>query len=104
MNAGEIMVKKSLLSKKRNKDTRKLGFTKDNWEKQTGRKRKDRSKISTTNNTRSGNTNNTCDTQKPFTPSIDHATHQTDPKYFIHKGLEVLRSCTTLSTTNDTIL
>ena len=82
--------KEEFIKKSRKKDNRKLGFRKDNWEKQTGRKRKRKSKIGINNDTSSSITNDTRDHQTTFTPSIIHATHQIDPNYFIKKGHEVL--------------
>ena len=74
----EVFVKRS-----RNKDSRKLGYTKDNWEKQTGRKRKCKSKVGINNDTNSSITNDTRDHPIAFTPSINHATRQIDPNYYI---------------------
>ena len=87
--------KEDFIEKSRKKDSRKLGFTKDNWEKQTGRKRKNKSKISITDNTSSGMKGDTYKYKKPKKPiisGINHATHKTDPNYFIQKGLEVLEA------------
>ena len=84
--------KEEFKNKTRQKDTRKLGFTKDNWEKQTGRKRKNKSKISITDNTRSGITGDTSDHKMPATLSIVHTTLKTDPNYYIQKGLEVFEA------------
>ena len=85
--------KEEFKNKSRQKDTRKLGFQAgDKWEKQTGRKRKSQSKISSTDDTRSSITNDTHDRQMPATPSINHTTHQTDPNYYIQKGLELLKA------------
>ena len=95
------------IEKSRKKDSRKLGFTKDNWEKQTGRKRKNKSKISITDNTSSGMKGDTYKYKKPKKPiisGINHATHKTDPNYYIKKGLEMLEACTLPSITDDTIL
>ena len=84
--------KEEFIKKSRKKDKRKLGFRKDNWEEQTGRKRKRKSKIGINNDTNSSITNDTRDHQTPITPSIIHATHQIDPNYFIQKGLEVFKA------------
>jgi len=81
--------KEEFIKKSRKKDKRKLGFRKDNWEEQTGRKRKHKSKIGINNDTNSSITNDTRDHQTPITPSIIRATHQIDPNYYIQKGLEV---------------
>ena len=84
--------KEEFKNKTRQKDTRKLGFTKDNWEKKTGRKRKNKSKISITGNTSSGITGDTSNHKMPATPSITHTIHKTDPNYYILKGLEMLEA------------
>ena len=83
--------KKEFLKKSRPKDTRGLGFTKENWKETAGKHRRIK-KISTTRDTTSSFTNDTHDHPKPFTPSITHATLKTDPNYFIKKGLEVLKA------------
>jgi hypothetical protein len=83
------------IEKSRKKDSRKLGFTKDNWEKQTGRKRKNKSKISTTDNTSKGMKGDTYKykkPKKPITSGINHATDKTEPNYYIKKGLEMLEA------------
>ena len=84
--------KEAFKKKSRKKDTRGLGFTKENWNETAGRKGKTKSKISITGNTKSSIKNDTNDNQMPVTPSIIHATHQTDPNYYIQKGLEVLEA------------
>ena len=75
--------KEGFIKKSRKKDNRKLGFRKDNWEQQTGRKRKSKQKIGIGNDTNSSITDNTRERKTPVTPSINHATHQTDPNYYI---------------------
>ena len=83
------------IKKSRQKDTRKLGFTKKNWEERTGRKRKLKSKTSISNDTCSSITDESSDPERPVTtvtPSIVHATLKTDPNYYIQKGLEVLKA------------
>ena len=84
--------KEEFIKKSRKKDNRKLGYTKDNWEEQTGRKRKHKSKIGINNDTNTSITNDTRDHQTPITPSIIHATHQIDPNYFIQKGEEMFKA------------
>ncbi len=84
--------KEEFIKKSRKKDNRKLGFTENNWEKQTGRKRKRKSKIGINNDTNSSITNDTRNHQTPITPSITNATHQIDPNYYIQKGLKVLEA------------
>ena len=87
--------KEEFIKKSRKKDNRKLGYTKDNWEDRTGRKRKCKSKIGINNDTYSSITNDTREHKTPVTPSINHTTHQTDPNYYIQKGLEVLEAMST---------
>ena len=84
--------KEEFKKKSRQKDTRKLGFTIGGWEEQTGRKRKPQSMISITDDTRTGITNDTSSDQITVTRSIINTTHQTDPNYYIQKGLEVLNA------------
>ena len=85
--------KEGFIKNSRRKDTRKLGFQPgDKWEKQTGRKRKTKSKVGITDDTKLSITNNTRDRKIPVTPSIVHATLKTDPNYYIQKGLEVLEA------------
>ena len=83
--------KKEFLKKSRPKDTRGLGFTKENWKETAGKHRRIK-KVSTTRDTTSSFTNDTHDHPIPLTPSITHATHKTDPKYYIQKGIEVLQA------------
>jgi hypothetical protein len=84
--------KEGFIKKSRKKDNRKLGFRQDNWEQQTGRKRKSKPKIGISNDTNSSITNDTREHKTPVTPSINHATHQIGPNYYIQKGLEVLEA------------
>ena len=84
--------KEKFIQKSRKKDTRKLGYTKDNWEDRTGRKRNGKSKIGINPNTNSSIKNDTYEHQKSVTPSINNTTHQIDPNYYIQKGLEVLKA------------
>ena len=84
--------KEEFIKQSRQKDTRKLGFTIGGWEEQTGRKRKPQSMISITDDTRTGITNDTSSDQITVTSSIVYATLKTDPNYYIHKGLEVLKA------------
>ena len=84
--------KEGFIKKSRKKDNRKLGFRKDNWEQQTGRKRKSKQKIGINNDTNSSITNDTREHKTPVTPSINHTTHKIDPNYYIHKGFEVLEA------------
>ena len=84
--------KEEFIKKSRKKDNRKFGYSKDNWEDRTGRKRKCKSKIGINNDTNSSITNYTCEHKTPVTPSMNHITHQIDPNYYIQKGLEVLKA------------
>ena len=83
--------KKEFLKKPRPKDTRGLGFTKENWKKTAG-KNIPIKKVSIIPDTRSSTTNDTSDNSIPLTPSIIRATHQIDPNYYIQKGLEVFEA------------
>jgi hypothetical protein len=84
--------RKEFIKSSRQKDTRGLGFTEENWEKITGRKRKPKSKVSIKHDTRSGITNDTLAQQMTVTTSTTHATLKTDPNYYIQKGLEVFET------------
>ena len=84
--------KEEFIKKSRKKDHRKLGYTKDNWEDRTGRKRKCESQVGINNDTYSSITNDTREHKTPVTPSINHATHQIDPNYFIQKGEEMFKA------------
>ena len=87
--------KEGFIQQSRPNDTRGLGFTKSNWEETAG-KRKSKSKIGISDNTRSSNANDTCDYQLPFTPSIMNGTHQIDVNYYMIKDLEMLKAmCST---------
>ena len=96
--------KEYYIQKSRKKDTRGLGFTKEKWEEQTGRKRKIQSKISNVNDTNSSIADDTSKTKNLQTPSIILNTHQIDVNYYISKGLTVLRCFALFSITDDTIL
>ena len=84
--------KEEFIKRSRKKDSRKLGYTKDNWEDRTGRKRNGKSKIGISNDTNSSIPNDTREHQISVTPSINHTTHQIDPNYYIRKGLEVFEA------------
>ena len=84
--------KEEFIKRSRKKDSRKLGYTKDNWEDRTGRKRNGKSKIGISNDTNSSIPNDTREHQISVTPSINHTTHQIDPNYYIRKGLEVFKA------------
>ena len=84
--------KSEFVEKFRQKDTRKLGFTKDNWMERVGSKRKLKSKIGINIDTRSSITNDTSKHQKLCSVGITNATHKIDPNYYIQKGLEVFEA------------
>ena len=84
--------KEEFIKKSRQKDERKLGFQKKDWEKRTGRKRKIKPKISISDDTRSSIADDTSDPEKVVTSSITNATLKTDPNYYIQKGLEVFET------------
>ena len=84
--------KEEFKKKSRQKDTRKFGFTKDNWMERAGSKRMLKAKASITDDTKSSITIDTSSHQMPVTPSVVHATLKTDPNYYIKKGLEVLEA------------
>ena len=84
--------KEEFIKKSRQKDERKLGFQKKDWEKRTGRKRKIKPKISISDDTRSSIADDTSDPEKVVTSSITNATLKTDPNYYIQKGLEALEA------------
>ena len=63
-----------------------LGFTKKNWEKKTGKKRKASSKISNNNVTRTSNKNVTAYRGITHAPSNKNVTEEIDPNFFIYKG------------------
>ena len=76
--------KKEFLKKTRPKDTRGLGFTKENWEKTAGKNRPIK-KVSIIPDTRSSTTNDTSDNSIPLTPSIIHATHQLTRPHYLYQ-------------------
>ena len=84
--------KEEFKKKFRQKDTRKLGFTKDNWMERAGSKRKLKSKTSITKDTRSSITNDTRDPQKSVTPSVTNTTHELALNYHYLNDLAVLEA------------
>ena len=76
--------KKEFLKKLRPKDTRGLGFTKENWKKTAG-KNIPIKKVSIIPDTRSSTTNDTSDNSIPLTPSIIHATHQLTRPHYLYQ-------------------
>jgi hypothetical protein len=88
----KVYGKEEFIKKSRQKDERKLGFPKKDWEKRTGRKRKIKPKTSITDDTRSSIADDTSDPEKAVTSSITNATLKIDPNYYIQKGLEVLEA------------
>ena len=83
--------KKEFLKKSRPKDTRGLGFTKENWGKTAGKHRPIK-KVSTTRDTTSSTTHDTPSHKYLVTPSINNSTHQIDINYYMIKGFEVLEA------------
>ncbi len=84
--------KEEFKKKSRQKDTRKLGFTKDNWMERVGSKRKLKSIIGITDDTSSSITDDTNDQQMPVLPSINHATHHLAINYHYLNDLAVLEA------------
>ena len=80
------------IEKSRKKDSRKLGYTKNNWEERTGRKRKHKLKTGVKNDTNLSILKNTREHKMPVTPSMNDTTLKTDPNYYIQKGLMVLEA------------
>ena len=90
--------KEEFKKKSRQKDTRKLGFTKDNWMERVGSKRKLKSKIGITDDTRSSITDDTYynqNNQMPVASSITNATHQLALKPHYIKDLNLLEAMST---------
>ena len=88
----------------RRKDTRKLGFTPENWEERSKKKRRTKSKISNENVTRTSNTNVTAYRGITHALSNKNVTEEIDPNFFIYKGEEVFRHFQLRSNKNVTIL
>ena len=90
--------------KSRRKDTRKLGFTPENWEERSKKKRRTKLKISNENVTATSNKNVTAYRGITHAPSNKNVTEEIDPNFFIHKGKEVIRHLQLRSNKNVTIL
>ena len=88
----------------RPKDTRGLGFTSENWEERSKKKRSTHEKIGNNNVTRTSNKNVTVPNGTPYASSNKNVTEEIDPNFFIHKGKEVIRHLQLRSNKNVTIL
>ena len=88
----------------RPKDTRGLGYTPENWEEKSKKKRRSKSKIGNENVTRTSNKNVTAYGGITHAPSNKNVTEEIDPNFFIYKGEEVLRYFRLRSNKNITIL
>ena len=90
--------------KSRRKDTRKLGFTPENWEERSKKKRRTKLKTSNENVTATSNKNVTAYRGITHAPSNKNVTEEIDPNFFIYKGEEVFRYFQLRSNKNVTIL
>ena len=88
----------------RPKDTRGLGYTPENWEEKSKKKRRSKSKIGNENVTRTSNKNVTASRGITHAPSNKNVTEEIDPNFFICKGEEVIRHFRLRSNKNVTIL
>ena len=90
--------------KTRRKDTRKLGFTPENWEERSKKKRRTKLKTSNENVTATSNKNVTAYRGITHPPSNKNVTEEIDPNFFIYKGEEVFQYFQPRSNKNVTIL
>ena len=90
--------------KSRRKDTRKLGYTPENWEERSKKKRRTKLKISNENVTTTSNENVTAYRGITHAPSNKNVTEEIDPNFFIYKGEELIRRFQLRSNKNVTIL
>ena len=88
----------------RRKDTRKLGFTPENWEERSKKKRRTKLKTSNKNVTGTSNKNITAYRGITHPPSNKNVTEEIDPNFFIYKGEEVFQHFQLRSNKNVTIL
>ena len=88
----------------RPKDTRGLGFTSENCEERSKKKRSTHEKIGNNNVTRTSNKNVTVPNGTPYASSNKNVTEEIDPNFFIYKGEEVIRHLQLRSNKNVTIL
>ena len=88
----------------RPKDTRGLGYTPENWEERSKKKRRTKLKISNENVTRTSNKNVTAYRGITHPPSNKNVTEEIDPNFFIYKGEEVFQHFQLRSNKNVTIL
>ena len=90
--------------KTRRKDTRGLGYTPENWEERSKKKRRTKLKISNKNVTGTSNKNVTAYRGITYTSSNKNVTEEIDPNFFICKGEEVFQYFRLRSNKNVTIL
>ena len=90
--------------KYRQKDIRGLGFTPENWEERSKKKRRTKLKTSNENVTATSNKNVTAYRGITHAPSNKNVTEEIDPNFFIYKGEEVFRHFQLRSNKNVTIL
>jgi len=88
----------------RPKDTRRLGFTKENWEERTGRKRKSPSKQGNNIDTNPSNKNNTLGDFSTYAPSNKIDTEQNMRKALILKAVNQYCAIMKCSNKNITVL
>jgi hypothetical protein len=88
----------------RPKDTRALGFTSQNYEERSGKKRRSKSKSSNGNVTTISNKNVTALDDVPCASGNKIVTEEIDPNFFIYKGEELIRYFRLCSNENLTIL
>ena len=81
-----------------------MGYTPENWEEKSKKKRRSKSKIGNENVTRTSNKNVTASRGITHAPSNKNVTEEIDPNFFIYKGEEVLRYFRLRSNKNITIL
>jgi hypothetical protein len=88
----------------RPKDTRGLGFTSQNYEERSGKKRSSKSKSSNGNVTTISNKNVTALDDVPCASGNKIVTEEIDPNFFIYKGEELIQYFRLCSNKNVTIL
>ena len=101
---GEITGLQSLKNNLDLKNTRGLGYTPENWEEKSKKKRRAKLKISYANVTVTSNKNVTAYRGVTHAPSNKNVTEEIDPNFFIYKGEEVFRDFQLRSNKNITIL
>jgi hypothetical protein len=83
---------KDFIKKSRPKDKRKLGFTPENWERRTGRKRRRKPNSGIANDTSLSIEIDTCNIDTKMFSSIGIDTEDKLLNLFFYKGLEVLKA------------